>query len=110
MDDNPNELPSEAVQHDNEEEKAPNPRKHYDSPEALAEDIELDLATREALLLEWKYDLEQRLEAESEGMGASGQAGAAEHARLSSEVRRVSQAHEAVASELKLANDGPAAS
>jgi hypothetical protein len=97
-------LPSEAVQQDSVEDKAPDPRKHYDSPEGLAEDVELDLATREALLLEWKYDLTQQLEAESEGMSAPEASGAAQNARLAAESRRVSQAHEAVSSELERAN------
>jgi hypothetical protein len=70
----------------------------------LAEDVDLDLATREALLLEWKYDLSQQLEAASEGMGAPEIYGAAQDAKLAAESRRVSQAHEAVSSELKRAN------
>ena len=104
MEPNPDDLPSEAVQQDSVEDKAPNPRKHYDSPEALAEDVDLDLATREALLLEWKYDLTQQLEAESEGMGAPASSGASQNARLAAESRRVSQAHDAVLAELKRAN------
>ena len=46
--------PSEKVLRDANDEKAPDPRRHYDSPEDLREDVELDLATRESLLREWK--------------------------------------------------------
>ena len=104
MEQTPAELPSAAVHRDEAEDKAPDPRLHYDSPEDLAEDIELDLAIRENLLREWKYDLDQRLEAESEGMGTSGPLATADHARLSAEARRVSQAHDQVSTDLKLAN------
>jgi hypothetical protein len=103
MDRNTDELPSAAVKQDSAEGKAPNPGLHYDSPETLAEDVELDLANRADLLLEWKYGLEQQLEAVSEGMGTSGPGDAPEHARMAAELRRVAHAHEAVSHEIELA-------
>ncbi len=95
--------PSENVQRDADNEKAPDPRRHYDSPEDLREDVELDLATRESLLREWKQDIDQRLEAESEGMSASDPMSASREAKLAAESRRVSKALEQVTEDLKRA-------
>ena len=95
--------PSENVQRDADNEKAPDPRRHYDSPEDLREDVELDLATRESLLREWKQDIDQRLEAESEGMSASDPMSASREAKLAAESRRVSKALEQVSEDLKRA-------
>lgn len=91
--------PSQAVSQDALAEKAPDPRRHYSSPEDLREDITLDLATREELLRQWKKDLDQRLEAESEGMSASDPITQEQESRLASEHRRVSKALEEIASE-----------
>jgi hypothetical protein len=95
--------PSEKIQRDADADKAPDPRRHYDSPEDLREDVELDLATREALLREWKQDLDRRLESESEGMSASDPMSASREAKLAAEVRRVSKALEQVSEDLKRA-------
>ncbi|MCJ8156615.1 hypothetical protein [Sphingomonas sp. LaA6.9] len=91
--------PAKEVTKDAEAERAPHPRKHYDSPEQLCEDINLDLVTREDLLKEWKQDLDRRLEAESEGMSASDPISQEREARLAGELRRVSNALEKVGSE-----------
>ena len=93
--------PSEKVQQDADNEKAPDPRRHYDSPEDLREDVELDLATRESLLREWKQDIDRRLESESEGMSASDPISASREAKLAAEQRRVSKALEQVSGDLK---------
>ncbi len=95
--------PSEKVQRDADNEKAPDPRRHYDSPEDLREDVDLDLATRESLLREWKQEIDQRLEAESEGMSASDPMSASREAKLAAESRRVSKALEQVSEDLKRA-------
>lgn len=92
-------VPAQAVTNDAAAEKAPDPRRHYSSPEELREDIDLDLATREDLLREWKKELDQRLEAEAEGMSASDPISQEKEARLAGEHRRVSKALEAIASE-----------
>jgi hypothetical protein len=84
--------PADAVSSDAAAEKAPDPRRHYASPEDLREDIDLDLEIREELLRQWKKDLDQRLEAEAEGMSASDPITQEQEARLASEHRRVSQA------------------
>lgn len=81
--------PAQAVSQDEHDEKAPNPRRHYDSPEKLSEDINLDLEARENLLTEWKHDLDRRLEAESEGMSASDPISQEREARLAGELRCV---------------------
>ena len=91
--------PAEAVSSDADAEKAPDPRRHYASPEDLREDIDLDIAQREDLLREWKSDLDQRLSAEAEGMSASDPISAEKESRLANEHRRVSKALEEIASE-----------
>jgi hypothetical protein len=91
--------PADAVSNDAAAEKAPDPRRHYASPEDLREDIDLDLETREELLRQWKKDLDQRLEAEAEGMSASDPITQEQEARLASEHRRVSRALEEVAAQ-----------
>ncbi|MBV1688423.1 hypothetical protein KRR38_12240 [Novosphingobium sp. G106] len=88
--------PAQAVSHDAAAAKAPDARRHYSSPEDLAEDIDLDIATRQDLLSQWKRDLDQRLEAESEGMGASDPMAHEQEAKLANEHRRVSNALEAL--------------
>lgn len=95
--------PAKAVVEDSDAERAPHPRKHYDSPEELCEDINLDLATRENLLKEWKQELDRRLESESEGMSASDPISQEREARLASELRRVSNALEKLSSGRNLA-------
>ncbi len=94
--------PGGTTEHDSLGQMAPDPRTQYDSPESLAEDSALDIRQREVLLREWKYDLEQRLGAVSEGMAASTPGHTPDQAHLSAELRRVSQAWDAVAGEVKL--------
>ena len=84
--------PAEAIKHDEKKERAPNPRRHYSSPEELLEDIDLDHSERETLLTEWKDEVDARLAAESEGMSASDPIRAEAEARLAAEARRVSDA------------------
>ena len=95
--------PGATTQQDSLAQMAPDPRAHYDSPESLAEDGTLGIEQREALLLEWKYDLEQRLGAVSEGMAASVPGHAPDQTQLAAELRRVTQAWDTVAAEAKLA-------
>jgi hypothetical protein len=97
------ETPSLAVDEDAQAAKAPDPRRHYDSPEDLREDIDLPLDRREELLRQWQKDLDQQLTAESEGMSASDPISQEKEARLASEQRRVSKALEAIVAERKSA-------
>lgn len=99
MSDTAETAPSQAVTEDAAADKAPDPRRHYSSPEELREDIDLDLETREELLRQWQKDLDQRLEAESEGMSASDPISQEQESKLAGEQRRVSKALEAIASE-----------
>ncbi|MBV1690323.1 hypothetical protein KRR38_22215 [Novosphingobium sp. G106] len=86
--------PAQAVTDDAAADKAPDARRHYASPEDLAEDIDLDIAARHELLCQWKKDLDQWLEAESEGMSASDPIAHEQEARLANEHRRTSNALE----------------
>lgn len=95
--------PAQAVSEDADAAKAPDPRRHYASPEDLREDIDLDITTREELLREWQSDLDQRLAAEAEGMSASDPISAEKESRLANEHRRVSKALEDVCSERRSA-------
>jgi hypothetical protein len=92
--------PSHAINDDALAAKAPDPRKHYDSPEDLREDIDLPLDRREELLRQWQKDLDQQLTAESEGMSASDPISQEKEARLASEQRRVSKALEEIVAEM----------
>ena len=91
--------PSEAVKQDSVAGHAPDPQKHYDSPQSLAEDQDLDPAAREALLTEWRYDLEQRLDAEAEGMGSADTAVTPDMSGLSAELGSVASAQGIAADE-----------
>ncbi len=95
--------PATAVADDAAAAKAPNPRRHYDSPEDLLDDISLSLGERENLLREWKQDLDRRLESESEGMSASDPMSADKESRLAGETRRVTTALERAAADRSLA-------
>jgi DNA-directed RNA polymerase specialized sigma24 family protein/CheY-like chemotaxis protein len=53
------------------EDDAPNPRKHFDTPEALLADPDLTSEEKQSLLTEWDSEIDGRLNAESEGMSAS---------------------------------------
>jgi hypothetical protein len=99
--------PSAAIEGDAANDKAPDPRRHYRSPEELVEDVNLDLAQREELLREWKADLQARLEAESEGMSASDPISPDNESRLSSEARRVNDALASVTKDRDLSGDKP---
>jgi CheY-like chemotaxis protein len=74
------------------EDDAPNPRKHFDTPEALAADPNLSDAEKQALLTEWHSEIDGRLNAESEGMSASDPISARREARLADEAGHVKTA------------------
>jgi DNA-directed RNA polymerase specialized sigma24 family protein/DNA-binding response OmpR family regulator len=74
------------------EDATPNPRKHFDTPEALLADPGLAHREKEALLTEWDSELDGRLNAESEGMSASDPISAKREARLADEARKVKTA------------------
>lgn len=92
--------PAKLVSQDADAEKAPNPRQHYDSPEELREDVNLDIEVRHHLLTEWKQDLDRRLESEAEGMSASDPISEEREARLAAELRRVCTALDALTAEI----------
>jgi CheY-like chemotaxis protein/DNA-directed RNA polymerase specialized sigma24 family protein len=74
------------------EDQVPNPRKHFDSPEALLADPGLADGEKETLLTEWDSEMDGRLNAESEGMSASDPISAKREARLADEARKVKSA------------------
>ena len=74
------------------EDDAPNPGKHFDTPEALLADPGLADAEKKALLTDWDADLDGRLNAESEGMSASDPISATREARLADEAGHVKTA------------------
>ena len=88
--------PASLVRADATAGRAPDPRRHYPGPEDLREDVELDLATRESLLRQWKDEVDSLLVAEAEGMSASDPIRAEAEARLAAEARRVDKALHAV--------------
>ena len=74
------------------EEKAPNPRKHFATPEALLADPDMSDAEKQAMLTEWDSELDGRLNAESEGMSAADPMSATREARLADEAGKVKTA------------------
>jgi CheY-like chemotaxis protein len=78
------------------EDAAPNPRKHFDSPEALLADPELTDGDKQTLLAEWDSEIDGRLNAESEGMGVSDPLTARKEARLADEAGKVKSALTAI--------------
>ncbi len=78
------------------EDDAPNPRKHFDTPEALVADPELRVEEKQALLTEWDSELDGRLNAEAEGMSVSDPIGARKEGRLANEAGHVKTALTAI--------------
>ncbi len=74
------------------DDDAPNPRKHFDTPEALLADPGLADTQKKALLTDWDADLDGRLNAESEGMSVSDPISAKREARLADEAGKVKTA------------------
>jgi DNA-directed RNA polymerase specialized sigma24 family protein/CheY-like chemotaxis protein len=74
------------------EDEAPNPRKHFDTPEALLADLTLSDVEKQSLLTEWDSEMDGRLNAESEGMSASDPISARREARLADEAGHVKTA------------------
>lgn len=87
--------PADAIKQDQTSDRAPDPRKHYASPEDLLEDIELNPAERATLLTQWKDEVDSQLAAEAEGMSASDPIRAEAEAKLAGEARRVNEALQA---------------
>ena len=73
-------------------EPAPNPRRYYDTPQALLDDASLGPDEKYALLGAWAADIDDRLKAEEEGMSASNPISPRHEARLADEAAQVSSA------------------
>ncbi|MEO6715780.1 MAG: response regulator [Novosphingobium sp.] len=74
------------------DDDVPNPRKHFDTPEALLADPDLEPEEKKALLAEWDSEMDNRLNAESEGMSASDPISARKEGRLAAEAGHVKTA------------------
>jgi hypothetical protein len=74
------------------DDDAPDPRKHFDTPEALLADPELAAEDKQALLAEWDSELDGRLNAEAEGMSASDPISARKEGVLATEAGHVKTA------------------
>jgi CheY-like chemotaxis protein len=75
-----------------QDDATPNPRKHFDTPEALLADPGLADSQKKELLTEWDSELDGQLNAEAEGMSASDPISAKREARLADEARMVKNA------------------
>nr|WP_219895641.1 response regulator [Aquisediminimonas profunda] len=71
---------------------APDPRKHFDTPQALLDEPGLAAADKVALLTDWDSDMDGQLNAESEGMSASDPISAKREGRLAKEAEKVKTA------------------
>ena len=74
------------------EDVSPDPRKHFDTPQALLDDPILADSQKKELLTEWDSEVDARLNAESEGMSASDPISAKREARLANEAGAVKSA------------------
>jgi CheY-like chemotaxis protein len=74
------------------DDDTPNPRKHFETPQALLADVGVADGDKVALLTEWESEVDARLNAESEGMSASDPISAKRAARLADEAGRVKSA------------------
>lgn len=81
--------PARKVIQDEEREKAPNAKRHFESPELLVADESLGDSEKLVLLRDWDLELSNRLKAEEEGMSASDPIGGSFEARLADEAARV---------------------
>ena len=70
-------------------EHASNPKRQYQSPEMLMQDESLSDADKYDLLSEWHLELENRLNAESEGMAASDPMRQSKEGNMADEAARV---------------------
>ena len=78
------------------QDDAPNPRKHFDTPEGLLADPELSNDEKKALLTDWDSELDGQLNAEAEGMGVSDPLSARNEARLADEAKHAKSALTAI--------------
>ncbi len=80
---------SNNIAKDEAANRAPNPKRHFQSPEMLVADTSLSDAEKHALLCEWDLELDNRLRAEEEGMSASDPIRQDREAKLADEAGRV---------------------
>jgi hypothetical protein len=81
--------PAQRVADDEATERAPDPKRHFQSPEMLLAEESLSDAEKYALLSEWDLELDNCLRAEEEGMSASDPMRGRHEAKLADEAGRV---------------------
>lgn len=80
------------VAKDERRERAPNPKRHFDSPELLLADDGLSDSEKLGLLKEWDLEIDNRLKAEEEGFSASDPIRSRHEAAIADEAARVKSA------------------
>jgi hypothetical protein len=83
---------SKKISSDQAKERAPNPKRHFTSPEMLLADAGLSNDEKLALLTEWDLEIDNRLKAEEEGMSVSDPMHNRVEAKLADEAARVKSA------------------
>jgi hypothetical protein len=81
--------PARRVAEDGRDNRAPDPARHFASPDLLAADANLTDSEKVKLLQEWATDVDRRLNAEEEGMGASDPLRSEQEGRLAAEAAQV---------------------
>jgi hypothetical protein len=85
----PDGVPAQSGAIDEGNATAPNPRRHFHSPELLMADPATSDTEKQALLCEWDLEIDNRLKAEEEGMSASDPMRSSREAQLADEAARV---------------------
>jgi hypothetical protein len=83
---------SQGLAQDAQPERAPNPKRQFDSPELLIADEQLSDADKLDLLREWDLEIDNRLKAEEEGFSASDPIRSRHEAAIADESARVKSA------------------
>lgn len=82
-------VPARKVAKDEAKARAPNPQRHFHSPDLLLDDDSLTDREKYDLLREWDLEIDNRLKAEEEGMSASDPMRSRHEAKLAEESARV---------------------
>ena len=80
---------AQKVAKDEARSRAPNPQRHFQSPELLMADASISDTDKQTLLCEWDLEIDNRLKAEEEGMSASDPMRSSREAQLADEAARV---------------------
>ena len=81
--------PATRIIEDEGKDRAPDPQRHFESPEMLLADTTVPDDKKRELLYEWDLELDNRLNAESEGMSISDPISSQNEAKLADTAARV---------------------